>query len=790
MEEKRSFVAASDAMQASDRKREPKYTQKALEEKLQRLIGQRRAKMAHITAKMKEMDNMKNNEEHVDKRESETLQSFYKLHEEFILLNNNIVQMLPEDEADTDQRDWYESKAATIKQFLHETEGWIQERKRSVHNEEEVAPYDSISVIADLRRQRSKSRSSSRTESSSVVSNTSSVARMKEEAKRAALLARAESLKKKKAIQLQEAKLKAELEELEIETAIAASTAKLKVFQNHEDPQDAMNEYVKYRLEQPLASLPRSQPVLEVQAQMTADAEEKEDHPMYDVSASITKHSSHAYLCHPDHSDGAPPIRPQEPTSTGDRIYEVMHHQNLITEMLVKQQSLSLLPKRDIPVFSGDPLKYKSFLRAFDNAIDNKTQNENDKLFFLEQYTRGEPQDLVRSCEHMTPEKGYREARQLLHKQYGDNLKITMAYIEKALKWPQIKTDEVKSLNAYSLFLIGCRNTMQDVDYMEEMDNPTNMRVILSKLPYKMRERWRNVAFEMQENKGRRARFTDLVDYIDRQTKIVSDPLFGDLQEVSLSTKQKEKSSFVKIAKESTPRSSSFATSVDTEKQEFSQSNQVTKTDNGKLAQNNCLYCDKNHGLGNCEKFQKLAHKDKIEYLKFKGLCFGCLVQGHLSKDCSRRLTCQLCSRKHPSILHVPREEKTSPQNERNATSEPQTTSAVSQEMCGYTGAGSNEEVLAIVPVKLKSKKGTQIIETYAFINPGSSATFCTEKIMRTLNLRGRKTDILLRTMGQEKLVRSHIKVKSQSQSQLYCQFLHMPKTHKETEISFPPIPR
>ena len=77
--------------------------------------------------------------------------------------------------------------------------------------------------------------------------------------------------------------------------------------------------------------------------------------------------------------------------------------------------------------------------------------------------------------------------------------------------------------------------------------------------------------------------------------------------------------------------------------------------------------------------------------------------------------------------------------------------------MCGYTGAGNRECVLAIVPVRLKSKKGTRTVETYAFIDQGSSATFCTEKVMRMLNLRGRKTEILLRTMGQEKLVHSHI---------------------------------
>ena len=225
------------------------------------------------------------------------------------------------------------------------------------------------------------------------------------------------------------------------------------------------------------------------------------------------------------------PEVPEEPRPSSDKIYEVMHHQNRITEMLVQQQNLSLLPKRDIPVFSGDPLTFKSFLRAFDNAIDSKTHNDRDKLFFLEQYTSGEPQELVRSCEHMRPEKGYREARLLLQEQYGDELKIAMAFIDKALKWPQIKTDDAKGLHAYALFLIGCRNTMQDFEYMDEMDNPTNMRAILAKLPYKMRDRWRQKAFDIQEHRRTRARFADLVTYIERQAKVTIDPLFGTAQE-------------------------------------------------------------------------------------------------------------------------------------------------------------------------------------------------------------------------------------------------------------------
>ncbi|KAJ8391392.1 hypothetical protein AAFF_G00090220 [Aldrovandia affinis] len=79
------------------------------------------------------------------------------------------------------------------------------------------------------------------------------------------------------------------------------------------------------------------------------------------------------------------------------------------------------------------------------------------------------------------------------------------------------------------MFLVGCRNTMEDIESLEEMDNPTNLRTVVSKLPYKMKERWRAEAYNIKERRDRRAKFTDLVSYIERQAKIATDPLFGDI---------------------------------------------------------------------------------------------------------------------------------------------------------------------------------------------------------------------------------------------------------------------
>lgn len=91
--------------------------------------------------------------------------------------------------------------------------------------------------------------------------------------------------------------------------------------------------------------------------------------------------------------------------------------------------------------------------------------------------------------------------------------------------------------------------------------------------------------------------------------------------------------------------------------------------------------------------------------------------------------------------------------NERNAAS---ASAPLHQETSACTGAGDNC-VLAIVPVRVKSKKSNKAVEAYAFMDPGSSATFCTEALAKQLNVQGRKTELMLSTINSKKRVESYI---------------------------------
>ena len=66
---------------------------------------------------------------------------------------------------------------------------------------------------------------------------------------------------------------------------------------------------------------------------------------------------------------------------------------------------------------------------------------------------------------------------------------------------------------------------------MEEMNVASTMKTILLKLPYKLRDRWMNRAYQLQEQHGHRANFSDLVEFMKRQVKILSDPLLGNIQD-------------------------------------------------------------------------------------------------------------------------------------------------------------------------------------------------------------------------------------------------------------------
>ena len=231
------------------------------------------------------------------------------------------------------------------------------------------------------------------------------------------------------------------------------------------------------------------------------------------------------------------------------RLFEVQCQQNFKMQELIQRQQESTmaltLPQPQVPTFTGNPIDYWPFIRAFENLIETKTSRESARLYYLVQYTSGEVQELVKSCLTMKAEIGYREARSLLKKRYGQSYRIASAYVDKLAKGPPIKSEDGEALRRFSTALTGCKNTLKEIGYLSKVENPDTLKAIVNRLPFGLRQKWRDVADNITEAQGREITIEDLSNFVTAKARAATHAIFGNLSNsVSVqpgSSKGKEK---------------------------------------------------------------------------------------------------------------------------------------------------------------------------------------------------------------------------------------------------------
>lgn len=99
----------------------------------------------------------------------------------------------------------------------------------------------------------------------------------------------------------------------------------------------------------------------------------------------------------------------------------------------------------------------------------------------------------------MSPNSGCQKTKTLLREHFGNEDRISCAYVEKALGWPAIRAEGSKALRDFALFLRTCSNAMdmEELESMEKLKAISYMRNIVLKLPYKIREEWHLKAYEL-----------------------------------------------------------------------------------------------------------------------------------------------------------------------------------------------------------------------------------------------------------------------------------------------------
>ena len=415
------------------------------------------------------------------------------------------------------------------------------------------------------------------------------------------------------------------------------------------------------------------------------------------------------------------------------------------------------LPEIVIPKFSGDPLDYDSFIRTFDARIASRTNDDSEKMHYLDQYTSGIPKQVVRSCMHIPAGLGYVEARRQLDERFGDRFLLAQTYLKRLETWPTIRKDDVKGLDEFTIFLVGCRNAMSVSDGIRELDYPTSLRLIVSKLPGFLQERWARTADSILHDSRGVLTFGKLVTFLERETRIKRNPVFGKTvvsSDVKSASQKKKSISAATVSKPSTTTNSGV----------------TAASQNVTILKNVCLFCGFSHSFKVCRKLRKVMHKEKIAFLMKHKLCFGCLGD-HMKSQCTQKATCDVCKGSHPTLLHRSTATDNNVGQSSGSSSElshsapllggfvqsnstvPVVTSAIIQER------QSGTDTMPIVPVKVKLASGDLEVLTHAFLDSGSSETFITERLMKQLSASGKKIHINLTTLNNDDILTPCYKV-------------------------------
>ena len=108
-------------------------------------------------------------------------------------------------------------------------------------------------------------------------------------------------------------------------------------------------------------------------------------------------------------------------------------------EMVKAPKQVVATPKIEYMHFDGNPVKFTSFMHNFETCLEKNNDNEASKLQLLIQHCHTKAKEAIESCVNLSPEEGYRVAKETLSENFGKPHIIARAHIEKLVDLPNLK---------------------------------------------------------------------------------------------------------------------------------------------------------------------------------------------------------------------------------------------------------------------------------------------------------------------------------------------------------------
>ena len=425
-----------------------------------------------------------------------------------------------------------------------------------------------------------------------------------------------------------------------------------------------------------------------------------------------------------------------------------------VVKLLAETQNQTHLPLPEPEIFTRDPLQYPIWVKAFETLIEGRAVKPSERLHFLGKYVKGEAKEVVESFLLVDSEDAYDKAKHKLKKRFGDPFAVATTCRKKLEIWPSSQPNDSTGLRKNADFLVQCEEIMEKIGSLRVLNDDHENRKLVSKLPKWASNRWSRLAFHWKEENGTFPSFSEFVKFVVKEADIACDPVLSsplaNEEDNGRTRNERNKAKRQWLPQRKPHDANTFKTTAN-----YGNKGTDNEKQRPKVIVKACIFCKKDHDLDVCPEYMKGTTSERKEFASTKGLCFGCLQRGHLSKDCKEGKTCTVCNQQHPTPFHGDfrrRKENTGDKQDSNKT--PKANNSAS---CFMNGQGKTQANSMIVPVWLshRNSPGNKRL-VYALLDYQSDTTFIADNTPNHLGVSGPETNLLLSTMhATDELIKS-----------------------------------
>ena len=461
--------------------------------------------------------------------------------------------------------------------------------------------------------------------------------------------------------------------------------------------------------------------------------------------------------------------------TTLPKIVSLQVKQAELSSLIINQQKISSLLVKELPVFSRDYFEYPAFMTTFDSIICSNVPSNKDRLYFLDKYTRGKANNIVKGFLAMSSDSAYDKARKMLDQRFGNPVHVAEAYKSSLRNWPKINDGHSSGLQDFSDFLIQCEEATKTIQSMGDLDSTETLSLVCSKLPSYSAVKWCRHAHERQTKSKKIITFSTFMNFVREEAELANDPIFSpdalkaEREKTGTQTKWgwKNKS---KKKDDSDLSANSLVTSGTPHPSDLAS---LTKPFADQTDQA-CPLCNGQHALIKCSKFLKSSVDERSEFICSKALGFSCFNSGHMSSGCRNRSICKECGRRHHTLSHgvKPKSTEICPQPDRKSqesqhpsnkneplSKKPPVAGSASSNLISVTHSSATESASIITNCQIiqvllfHNDNPAKAIKVYALLDDASDTTFVTTQVQRELGIKSVESSLDLSTMlGRQRI--------------------------------------